>query len=549
MRFISGVIGAAVIAASVVTASSSTVQADEVVAPAAQPVDVATAAVPPVDEGAAPATLSEDGAEADVVAELPARSTDDFGLVGVTWDPGFDAAGLMVEVRLRADGAWGTWQELHSEGAEEQAGTPGTEPLWVGSADGVSVRVASPTGQRPPGLKVATIDPGATPAAASASTVSPALHRTSSSTGMTTVAAASKPAIISRAAWGAAKNTPCDSPTVVSETRGAVVHHTAGTNTYTKAESASIVRATQAYHMKSRNWCDIGYNFLVDKYGQVFEGRNGGVDKQVRAAHSGNAAVNTYTVGVSMMGTFSTSAPTNATKDAVARLISWRLGISGTPTTGTYSLGGKTLHRIAGHRDVVGTECPGAAAYAWLSASGGLRQKVAAGGGSAAPQTEIAKRAAQLGAGATGAVVKAEYRFGSAPGGTKARYAKIDIISSPRGTFSLSDVIRSRYNKLSAQSGVLGVPTGAVRTTKRSLVRIQRFEDGTIYRVKRSGRPSGFALWGDVEDKYRRLGEADSALGAPTKTQTRLSGGVQRAYFKKGYITLHSNGRVSVKTR
>ncbi|MET1038934.1 MAG: N-acetylmuramoyl-L-alanine amidase [Aeromicrobium sp.] len=544
MRFISGVIGAAVIAASVVTVSSSSVQADEIVAPAVQPVEVATAAVPAV-EGAAPMTLSHEGFESDVVAELPARSTDDFGLVGVTWDPGFDAEGLLVEVRLRSDGAWGDWEELHSEGTAEQGGTPGTEPLWVGSADGVSVRVASPTGERPAGLKVATIDPGTTPAAASASTVSTAMYSTST-TAVTTVAASAKPSIISRASWGAAKNTKCDSPTVVDETRGAVVHHTAGTNSYTQAESPAIVRATQAYHMKSRNWCDIGYNFLVDKYGQIFEGRNGGVDKQVRAAHSGNAAVNTYTVGVSMMGTFSTSAPTNATKDAVARLISWRLGLSGTPTTGTYSLGGKTLHRIAGHRDVVGTECPGAAAYAWLGASGGLREKVAAGGGT---PTAISQRAARLGAAATGAVVKAEYRFGSAPGGTKARYKKIDIISSPMGTFSISDYVRSTYNRLSAQSGVLGVPTGAIRTTKRSLVRIQRFEDGTIYRVKRNGKPTGYALWGNVEDKYRKLGEGDSALGAPTKTQARLSNGAQRAYFNKGYITQFSSGRVSVTTR
>ena len=101
-------------------------------------------------------------------------------------------------------------------------------------------------------------------------------------------------------------------------TKGAVIHHTAGSNSYSKADSASIVRATQAYHMNSRNWCDIGYNFLVDKYGQIFEGRAGGIDKPVRAAHSGNGPVNEQTMGVSLMGTFSSTAPTSAMKSATA---------------------------------------------------------------------------------------------------------------------------------------------------------------------------------------------------------------------------------------
>jgi hypothetical protein len=551
MRFISGTIVGVVLAASLTYATQTTAHADDVVAPAAQPVDVSTATVPPVAADA-PATLSHDGDEADVVAELPARATDDFGLVGVTWDPGFDATGLVVEVRLRTDDAWGEWEQLDvdDDAPGDEQGVPGTEPLWVGSADGVAVRVASPTGERPAGLKVSTIDPGTTPAA-TATTASTAYYRTSS-TDVTPVASTStvqtpQPAIILRSAWGAAKNTKCDSPTVVDETRGAVVHHTAGTNSYTAAQSASIVRATQAYHMKSRKWCDIGYNFLVDKYGQIFEGRNGGIDKQVRAAHSGNADVNTYTMGVSMMGTFSSSAPTAATKDAMVRLIGWRLGTTGTPVLGTYSLGGKKLNRIAGHRDVIGTECPGAAAYAWLSAPGGLRERVAAY--VSGYSTEISQRAAKLGAAATGSLVKAEYRFGTAPGGTKAQFKKIDVISSPLGTYSVSDYVRMTYNRLSAQSGVLGVPTGVIRTTARSLVRLQRFQKGSIYRVKRNGKPAGYAVWGDLEDKYRKLGEADGKLGAPTKNQAKLSGSIQRAYFAKGTLTQHSSGRISVSLR
>lgn len=506
---------------------------------------MSTASVPEVQDDAA-ATAQADGDESDVVAELAPRGTDDFSMVGVTWSPGFDATGLKVEVRLRSDGTWGRWDQLDVELDDSESGVPGTEPLWVGTADGVAVRVASPTGERPPGLKVATIDPGTTPAA-TASTASTAFY-SSAASGATTIASSPQPAIILRSQWGAAANSKCDTPNTVGEMRGVIVHHTAGTNNYTAAQSAGIVRATQAYHMKSRKWCDLGYNFLVDKYGQIFEGRNGGIDQQVRAAHSGNAAVNTYAMGVSMMGTYSSVQPTDATKDAMVKLISWRMAKFGTPTTGSYSLGGKTLQRIAGHRDVLSTECPGAAAYAWMSAPGGLRERVS-GATSAPAPTSVAQRVAQLGPAKTGAVVQAEYPFYSAPKGTKARYTKIDLISSPRGLFSISDVVRTRYNSLGAQSGAVGVPISIIHTTRRSSVRVQRFEDGSIFRVKRNGKASAFAVYGAIGAKYASLGEADSRLGAPTKTQGKVSGGQQRAWFNKGYITLHSNGRVSVKVK
>ncbi len=138
-----------------------------------------------------------------------------------------------------------------------------------------------------------------------------------------------------------------------------MIHHTAGSNSYSASQSASIVKATQAYHMKSRNWCDIGYNFLVDKYGQIFEGRAGGTTKPVRAAHSGNLEVNKETMGVSLMGTFSSATPSAAMKSAVVDLVAWRFAQYNLPAKGTYSLGGKTLNRIAGHRNVVSTVVSG----------------------------------------------------------------------------------------------------------------------------------------------------------------------------------------------
>ncbi len=303
-----------------------------------------------------------------VVAELAPTEVKQFSMVGVTWRSGVpnDAA---VEVKWRQDDTWTKWSELHLDvqNTWTEGGRPGTEAEWVDHADAIAVRVRSDEPAKPRDLRVATVDPG----------------KLSATTPV--AAAVGQPPIIKRSSWGAKSGSGCDSPIYGSTTRGAVIHHTAGSNSYTKSDSASIVRATQAYHMNGRDWCDLGYNFLIDKYGQIFEGRAGGIDKPVRAAHSGNGPVNEETMGVSLMGTFTSTEASSAMKSATVDLVAWRFSDYGIKAKGTYSLGGKTLNRIAGHRNVVSTECPGAKVYAWLSASGGLRDRVedllASGGG------------------------------------------------------------------------------------------------------------------------------------------------------------------------
>ncbi|MDQ3158232.1 MAG: SpoIID/LytB domain-containing protein [Actinomycetota bacterium] len=313
---------------------------------------------------------------ANVVAELPETTVKPFSMVGVTWDKSTTSSDLTVQVRWRERYSWSNWTELELdlENTATEGGRPGTEPQWVGNSDAVAVRVTSGSGVKPADLKVATIDPGksdaTTPVSFDTGSTSPATAAVAGA------ALVPKPTIILRSAWGASGGSGCDAPLYGETTRGTVIHHTAGNNSYTKAQSAGIVKATQAYHTGSRNWCDIGYNFLVDKYGQIFEGRKGGIDKTVRAAHSGNGPVNEETMGVSLMGTFSSVDATSAMKTAVVQLVSWRFSAYSVPAKGTYKLGGVTLNRIAGHRNVVSTECPGARVYSWLSASGGLRDRV-----------------------------------------------------------------------------------------------------------------------------------------------------------------------------
>jgi hypothetical protein len=308
-------------------------------------------------EAEADGSVPEPSAQAPVViAELTPRKVDPFALVGVTWASGVPLT-AKVSVRWRGEQGWSDWTSLDQENSTPEEGRPGTEPQWVKWANAVAVRVTSPVRAVPKDLRIATVDPGDVRGI--------------------TPAAVGQPGIILRSAWHARAQNGCSRPIYGSSTQAAVIHHTVGSNSYSKAESPGIVRSIQAYHMQANHWCDIGYNFLVDRYGQIFEGRGGGIARPVRAAHSGNAKVNELTMGVSLMGTFTNTAPTSAMKAAAARLVAWRFSIGHIPAKGKVSIGGRTLERIAGHRNVVSTACPGQYAYVWLGASGGLRDTVA----------------------------------------------------------------------------------------------------------------------------------------------------------------------------
>ncbi len=304
----------------------------------------------PQDEGE---DSGQGGGDPDApVAELERTTTDPFNMVGVTWEGGAD---LRVEVSHRSAGTWSAFEDLEVEAVDPtEGGRAGTEPLWINDgADGVSVRITSTSGELPRDVKVATIDPGED------GLIAP------------TSGAAGQPPIITRSSWGA-KSASCSSSNPA--TRGATIHHTAGSNTYSQAQVAGILRSYQDYH-RSRGWCDIGYNFLVDRFGRIYEGRVGGITNMVRGAHAGTNGANTYTVGVAMMGTFTNVQPTLATRAAVADLVAWRFRLAGLPARGTHTLDGRSHQRIIGHRDVKATECPGRLGYAWVTT--GLRSSVA----------------------------------------------------------------------------------------------------------------------------------------------------------------------------
>ncbi len=181
-------------------------------------------------------------------------------------------------------------------------------------------------------------------------------------------AAANEPVIVSRQAWGADEEIVRAAPTIAPTLRLAVVHHTAGTNSYTRAQAAAIVRGIEVYHVQGNGWNDIGYNFLVDRFGTIYEGRGGGIDQNVIGAHA--QGFNSGTVGVALLGNFTAAVPTKAQQDALVRLLAWRLDIAHIDPLSkvVVTSGGNakfragklvTLRAVSGHRDTGPSECPG----------------------------------------------------------------------------------------------------------------------------------------------------------------------------------------------
>lgn len=299
---------------------------------------------PPVTAAAAPTSKA--------AGEVPARvDITPFKMIGVSWTGAADEA----RIRVRGPGGWGPWEPLEADeddgpdagSPEDRVGRAVTRPVWVGQADGYQLEAAGSD------LRVHL--------------VREASSRITLRSGMAKAgASAPQPPIATRTTWGA--RTPRAPAAIAPRLKMAFVHHTVGSNTYRSEEVPGVLRGVQAYHMDVNGWDDIGYNFLVDRFGRVWEGRAGGIDRAVIGAQS--AGFNTGSTGVAVMGTFTSTAPPAATIDAVSRLLAWKLGVHGVDPdeTTTMTSGGNAKYRagavvtfntIAGHRDAQATACPG----------------------------------------------------------------------------------------------------------------------------------------------------------------------------------------------
>jgi hypothetical protein len=277
------------------------------------------------------------------VLSRPLRAPRAFSLVGLR-DRGRTLPASWLRVR-RDGGRWTRWARV-PEG--------GSSPVWVGRADWVQYKLA----RRVPGLRLHFVRVqmnGWRPRAVRAQ--------------------AGQPAIQPRTAWDpSGSSCPPRTAPQYGDVQVAFVHHTVSLNDYTAADVPSIILGICRFHRNSNGWNDIGYNFVVDKFGTLWEGRAGGIDQPVVGAQA--QGFNSQSTGIANIGTFDDVPETDAALSSMAALIRWKLPLTGAPTAGSTQLvsaGGSsnrfpagtrvTLDRVSGHRDVDATDCPGGMLY------------------------------------------------------------------------------------------------------------------------------------------------------------------------------------------
>ncbi len=317
-----------------------------------------------------PATADAESSETTTVETIPvsgsgavqAQSTaqgpliasgtgmESFRLIGATW-----SGGGATQMRTHSSQGWSAWTTIEIDnddapdpnGPEGRATRPSSKPTWVGVADGYELHFPD-----------------------SASQAEVFLVRDNGEQRVQAAAAPNQPAVQPRSAWGARQ--PKTSLINAPKVQMGFVHHTVNANDYAAADVPAMLRSIQAYHMDSNGWDDIGYNFLVDRFGTAWEGRAGSLDAPVVGAHT--EGFNTGSVGVAILGDFRTAGPTQASVAAASRVLGWKLGISGVDPNGTATMtsGGNdkfaqgevvVFPAIAGHRDGKSTTCPGQLLY------------------------------------------------------------------------------------------------------------------------------------------------------------------------------------------
>jgi len=292
-------------------------------------------------------------------------------MVGFAWE---GTSRGVIEVRANNGRRWSSWSRVEGNPAEgpdrsspEHRNRTTAGPIWIGGSTGrLDIRVVEGDLAH---LHVQTIR---------AAQSSPGLLAPSPA-----AASPARPGLISRAQWGADESwrrfaPGCDgNPEYGPAVRFAVLHHSDTPNSYKPSQSAAMVRAIYWFHTHVNGWCDVGYNFVVDRFGQVFEGRAGGVERAVVGAHAGG--FNRESTGVAMLGTFSTTGIPAPMYSAVRSLLSWKMALHGINPSGQvtttaegfdgsrFAPGPARVPAISGHRDLDSTDCPGELGYELLA--------------------------------------------------------------------------------------------------------------------------------------------------------------------------------------
>ncbi|MFN3540468.1 MAG: N-acetylmuramoyl-L-alanine amidase [Rhodococcus sp. (in: high G+C Gram-positive bacteria)] len=463
----------------------------------AAPESFATAPVPEVPVVELPAT--------DAPAEAPAAAEQPLG-----YTPASSSKLLRQQDPAPLDPA-----AMDPAAAEPAPADPAADPNQASSAEQLAAAVND--------ISAVLITPGTSPVDSALSDIA------------TPVAGDAGPKVITRAQWGADESIRCATPTIDDFLGGATVHHTAGSNDYSKSESAEIVRAIYAYHAQTLGWCDIGYNVLVDKYGQIFEGRAGGLDKPVQGAHSGG--FNENTMGIAMMGDYSNVDPSQETIDSVGKFLGWRLGKAGLDPEGTTTMTSEgtdftfvgrgqsvDLPVIFGHRDVGNTECPGDAGYARL---GEIRDIAAAnlGGGDATPASPDAPDTTPDSAVTDSTPARPGTDVSSTLG------ENIPALVAELQRLAATSPVAQKWLASGGETGSLGVPVSGLVQVSGGREKAQ-FANGEII-TNMAGQ--AVAVIGKIFQQYVQQGGVDGVLGLPLTDEFRVPEGF-RTDFENGSL-------------
>lgn len=468
-----------------------------------------------------------------------------------------------LEMRYRDGSGWSAWSSLPADAedgpdadsaeakqipAEAKEGQ--SEAVPVLDSTSVEVRSAAGDGDTDD-LSITTVATDVTKADAAAAKKGSALARQDASTQISHHEL--KANIVTRKEWGADEKLVRCKTDKTSSAKGVFVHHSAGSNSYTKSQAPGIIRGYLAYHTKERGWCDLGYNFLVDKYGTMYEGRAGSIDLAVTGAHA--SGFNSYTFGISVMGSYGSSAPSTAAQNSVKRLVVWKANqyafnptgkmtlTSGGGGTSKYPKGKKvSLNVVSGHRDTSYTECPGTAFYGKLGSirSGAKSMQSKVGGYPSKGAIGTYYRANSTKTGEARGTEKSLTN----PKGAYQHYAKGTVYwSSPTGAHLNAGGIRNGYQRAKYEKGVLGFPSSEEKTFKyRKSAKYQNFESGMIaWSSATKGQPMSHGML----SRWKSLGWERSSLGLPTSGEFS-SAGKTRQNFEHGYMTYKKGEGVKV---
>ncbi len=291
-----------------------------------------------------------------------------------------------LAIRSSNGGEWSEWALLHADEEEGPDRLPGGEgsgpdsvagrgsvgPIWVG--EGTDELEVVLLGGPATALGVEALD---APDQVTADEDGPGVSA------KLTPSWGQRPPIRSNADWGSPgfqrQNSGCeDGPRYADNLRAMVVHHTVTTNNYSRDEVPKLLLGIHRFHTVTRGWCDVAYNFLVDRFGTIWEGRSGGIDRPVVGGHARGFNSNTFAVSLlgqhqGNIGRPAPARPTTAALAGVRALGAWKLRLHGIDPNGTTwlkntAVGGVLKHpsneyievpTIVGHRDLGETSCPG----------------------------------------------------------------------------------------------------------------------------------------------------------------------------------------------